>query len=68
MIQSRMRFLTLAAAAVCAVATPLGAQRQTIANNKLNTLKREAVVKVDSMAVFTQQMVDQIFSYGELGV
>ena len=62
-----MRLPALAAAAVCIAVTPLDAQRQTIANNKLNTLKREAVVKVDSMAVFTQQMVDQIFSYGELG-
>jgi aminobenzoyl-glutamate utilization protein B len=30
-------------------------------------LKQEAGERVDGMAVFTQQMVDQIFSFGELG-
>ena len=30
-------------------------------------LKREAVVETDKLQVFTQQMVDQIFSYSELG-
>lgn len=30
-------------------------------------LKREAATDVERMATFTQQMVDQIFSYGELG-
>jgi len=33
----------------------------------LNDLKREAVGEVDKLQVFTQQMVDQIFSYSELG-
>jgi aminobenzoyl-glutamate utilization protein B len=61
------RTLVLAALAACALAPSLDAQKQTIPNNKLNALKREATTKVDSMAVFTQQMVDQIFSYGELG-
>ena len=31
------------------------------------SLKSEAVRKVDSMRTLTQQMVDQIFSFGELG-
>jgi len=30
-------------------------------------LKKELLAAVDSMATFTQQMVDQIFSFGELG-
>ncbi len=30
-------------------------------------LKREALAQIDSMEVFTQQMVDSIFSFGELG-
>src|SRR5262245_51298810 len=30
-------------------------------------LKREAAADVESMRVMTQQMVDQVFSYGELG-
>jgi len=37
------------------------------ANPKLDAWKKEAVNDVDSQAVFAQQMVDQIFSYGELG-
>ena len=34
---------------------------------RLQSLKKEAMRMVDSMSVFTQQMVDQIFSFGELG-
>ena len=34
---------------------------------RVERLKTEAAAAVDGMAVFTQQMVDQIFSYGELG-
>ena len=34
---------------------------------KLDELKREAIAEVDKLQVFTQQMVDQIFSYAELG-
>jgi len=33
-----------------------------------DALKAQAVKAVDSMATFTQQMVDQVFSYGELGM
>ncbi|HVG18800.1 MAG TPA: amidohydrolase [Blastocatellia bacterium] len=33
----------------------------------LDDLKREAITKVDDLRVFTQQMVDQIYSYSELG-
>src|SRR5215213_6109534 len=36
------------------------------ANPKLEALKKEAVGDVESRAQFSQQMVDQIFSYGEL--
>ena len=34
---------------------------------RLDTLKAQAVKNVDGMHQFTQQMIDQIFSYGELG-
>jgi aminobenzoyl-glutamate utilization protein B len=34
---------------------------------RLDSLKREAVAEVDRKQVFTQQMVDMIFSFGELG-
>src|SRR5579884_1489689 len=37
------------------------------ASPKLDAYKKEASAEVDSMHEFTQQMVDQIFSYGELG-
>ena len=34
---------------------------------RLDRLKKEAAVEVEKMSTFTQQMVDQIFSFGELG-
>ncbi len=37
------------------------------ANPRLETLKREAMADVDARREFTQQMVDMIFSFGELG-
>jgi aminobenzoyl-glutamate utilization protein B len=36
-------------------------------NAKLDALKQEAVADVENRRQFSQQMVDQIFSYGELG-
>lgn len=33
----------------------------------MDALKKELIADIDSRAVFTQQMVDQIFSFGELG-
>jgi aminobenzoyl-glutamate utilization protein B len=37
------------------------------ANARLEALKQEAVADVENRKVFSQQMNDQIFSYGELG-
>src|SRR5580704_1398889 len=34
---------------------------------KLDELKREAITEVDGLQTLTQQIVDQIFSYSELG-
>src|SRR5687768_14423536 len=34
---------------------------------RLDDLKREAIAEVDGLRVLTQQMVDQIFSFNELG-
>jgi aminobenzoyl-glutamate utilization protein B len=51
-------------------AKPLGADYKVALpadDARLRTLKREAMQRVDSMATFTQQMVDQLFSFGELG-
>src|SRR5215467_4912293 len=51
------------------VAAPLAQKpaEKPAANPKLDALKQEAVADVESRKVFAQQMVDQIFSYGELG-
>ena len=58
----------LVALAVCAPATPVMAQSSRgLDSTRLAALKQEAVAEVDRMAVFTQQMVDQLFSFGELG-
>ena len=35
--------------------------------DQLKSLKQEAVTEVESLRKFTQQAVDQIFSFGELG-
>src|SRR5712692_2938660 len=65
---------TAAVVAVCAVgagAVPQKGARSapsvTMSNARLNALKKEATADIDSTRDFTQQMVDQIFSYGELG-
>ena len=52
------RFVLICAA----LAAPVGAQTPD-----LDSLKQEAVERVEARRVFTQQMVDQIFSYAELG-
>src|SRR3990170_4216932 len=53
--------------AVVAAVTPAAAQQRARPNPKLEQYKREAVQDVDARAQLTQQMVDQIFSFGELG-
>src|SRR5215213_7336614 len=59
-------FAILLAAAV--VAVPLAQNPPSApANPRLDALKAQALAAVDSRAEFSQQMVDQIFSYGELG-
>jgi aminobenzoyl-glutamate utilization protein B len=45
------------------VAVPVFTQTGT----KLEQLKQEASTNVEGMADFSQQMIDQVFSYGELG-
>jgi aminobenzoyl-glutamate utilization protein B len=37
------------------------------ANPKLQSLKKEVAADIDSRAVALQQMIDQVFSFGELG-
>ena len=61
------RHLFLVAAAFTA-AVPLAAQTKAPKPDpRLARLKQEAMADVDTRARFTQQMVDQIFSFGELG-
>ncbi len=62
-------------AMLAALGLPLRAQQPVAptsaspdsANPRLQALKREVMQDVESRRVFTQQMVDQIFSFGELG-
>jgi aminobenzoyl-glutamate utilization protein B len=49
------------------VPAPKAAPKPSAAASKLDALKLEAVADVESRAQFSQRMVDQIFSYGELG-
>jgi aminobenzoyl-glutamate utilization protein B len=64
MSRSLLVIVALAAAPAAAQQTPAP---QAAPNPRLEALKREAVADVESRAAFTQQMVDQIFSFGELG-
>jgi aminobenzoyl-glutamate utilization protein B len=60
--------LALATLLVLTTAAPVAQQTASpsaIARTK--ALKAAAATEVDSMSTFTQQMVDQIFSFGELG-
>ncbi|HEV8356507.1 MAG TPA: amidohydrolase [Gemmatimonadales bacterium] len=58
-----------------ALAGPLAAQQPAPpaaapaapADPRLEALKKDLIADIDARAVFTQQMVDQIFSFGELG-
>jgi aminobenzoyl-glutamate utilization protein B len=65
------RALVTATALVAAlVAAPIAqkpAPNTGAASPRLEALKQEAAADVESRAQFSQQMVDQIFSYGELG-
>ena len=58
---------TLVAGQGAKPAKPAAAPKPTAAQQKTEALKREAGAAVDDMRVRTQQMVDQVFSFGELG-
>ena len=63
-----LAIITLLAAAPLAQRAPATAPPAAAKPNpKLDALKQEAVADVENRKVFSQQMVDQIFSYGELG-
>ena len=52
--------------ALCFLAVLVIVQSASTQNN-LDGLKRDAVAEVDKLQTFTQQMVDQVFSFSELG-
>ena len=56
--------LSLLTAPLAAQATPAAAAPP---DPRLEGLKRELISEIDGRAKFTQEMVDQIFSFGELG-
>jgi aminobenzoyl-glutamate utilization protein B len=50
-----------------AVVGPAYAQTQSAANPRLDALKQEIPAKVDARAKLAQEMIDSVFSFGELG-
>jgi len=63
----RSLFRLVAVLAVSTAVPVAAAPRSPAADRRLPALKREAAADVDRMQVFTQQMVDTLFSFGELG-
>jgi aminobenzoyl-glutamate utilization protein B len=57
------RQIIRAASLLIVVAAPLQAQ-----DARLERLKTEAIAKVDARAKLVQEIIDQVFSYGELGM
>ncbi len=70
-VQTRLATLTLllvlAAMPSAAPQIPASAPRPDPADARLQTLKQQAMAEVDGMQALTQQMIDQVFSFGELG-
>jgi aminobenzoyl-glutamate utilization protein B len=63
----RAMLFVAALGVVAATRAAGGAQGVPAATNDVDRLKRDAVADVDRMRTMTQQMVDQVFSFGELG-
>src|SRR5215831_3478655 len=61
-MRSIRRFAGIALA-IATLALPVFTQ----SSSRLDSLKKQASDDVDSMKDFSSQMVDQVFSYGELG-
>ena len=68
-------FLAIVVSACLVAGVAAGAQKAPTApkgpagasNPKLDALKKDAAADIDTMREFTQQMIDQVFSFGELG-
>ena len=71
MRSSRLTIAAAVAISVSITAAPAPQSEKTaakpVANPKLAQYKKEAAADVDSNRELTQRMVDQVFSYGELG-
>ncbi|MEJ7736483.1 MAG: amidohydrolase [Chitinophagaceae bacterium] len=63
----RILFLCLLALPGLLVAQPPKMSKDKISAEKLEALKKELIAEIDKQKIFTQQMVDMIFSFGELG-
>jgi aminobenzoyl-glutamate utilization protein B len=68
----RLRFFLVSLATAIFCATIAAAPGQQAANSpasssRLDDLKRQAIAEIDSMATFTQQTNDMLFSFAELG-
>src|SRR5438093_4779053 len=55
--------LSFAMAVAIAISIPVFTQ----STSRLDSFKKEATAEVEQMKDFSAQMVDQVFSYGELG-
>src|SRR5580765_4175724 len=58
----------IAVVSIFAVAPSVGVRAQAQGDAKLTAQKAEAVKGVDEMAKLAQEMVDSVFSFGELGM
>ena len=73
MTTTHVRTIVVGVLVVAFVGGVSAGQRPSPSNPKLEalealeTMKKSAAADIDTMRDFTQQMVDQIFSYGELG-
>lgn len=63
---SRLPWVVVLSVALLAVPVRASAQRQS-PDSKIDALKTEVAEDVEARALFTQHMVDSIFSFGELG-
>ena len=70
-VSRRVRALVTALAVTAALPFPVVAQSAkgaAKADPRLEKLKVEALAKVDARATLIQQIIDQVFSFGELGM
>ncbi len=67
MTTTHVRTIVVGALVAAFVGGVSAGQRPSPANPKLDAMKRSVAIDIDTMRELTQQMVDQIFSYAELG-